>query len=134
MKEIKRSEVIEKKPVLKVLCQRPRNHVQVLEGRFQLDTHLSLLSLNKVREVDLFPGKVPQAPLNQAMIRAQNWSESQEFDRIILDRLSDLGALRNISRLTIMFHEKTQGLFIEQMMPALTNLQEFNLFVAVTWR
>ena len=134
MKEIKAAEVIEKKPVLKVVVPRARSHVEFLEGRYQLDTHLCLLSLKKVREVDLFPGKIPESPLSQAMIRAQKWSESQEFDRIILDRLSDLGALRNISRLTITFHESTQGLFIEQMMPALTNLQEFNLFVGVTWR
>ena len=134
MNQIKRSEVIEKKPVLKVLVPRVRDHLEFLEGSYQLDLQMSLVSLKKVREVDLLPGKIPEAPLSQTMIQDQKWWQSQEFDRIILDRLSDLGALRNISRLSIMFNDNTQGQYIEGIMPGMTNLQEFKLFVAVTWR
>ena len=132
MKEIEGSEVIEKKPVLRIRCQRVHGQEDVMARKYQLNTHLGLLSLKKVREVDLFPGKIPDGHLTQAM--NHKWSQSQEFDKVILDRLSNVGALRNISRLNVMFNDQWQAQNIEKILPDLTNLQELHLFVAVTWR
>ena len=132
MKEIQASEVIEKKPVLRILCRRFLDWQKAIAGRHQLDTHLSLLSLKKVREVDLFPGKILEAPINQFMIH--QWSFSEDFEWIILNRLSSAGALRHISKLNIMLTNGTQGQYIEKIMAEMTNLLELNLFVAVSGR
>ena len=147
MKEIKGSEVIEKKPVLRIRCRRVQNWPELTAGKFQLDTHMDLLSLRKVREVDLFPGNIPDASPNYGLI--QMWTQCQEFDRynifirnfctgnwylrIILHRLSEGGALRHISRLNIMFANRDHGLYIEKIMADMTNLLELNLFVGVNW-
>ena len=130
MKAIDSSEVIEKKPVLKVLCPRALDHEGVWKRKYQLDTHLRLLSLKRVREVDLLPSKIPEVPMNRFHM---NWfdKEAEEYERIILDRLSNLGALRNISRLSIMFSNVTQGQYLESIMPAMTNLLELDLFASV---
>ena len=127
MKEIRESQVIEKKPVLRILCRKPRTWQQFLEGKPQLETHLDLLSLNKVREVHLLPkpGQIQQMDI---------WPESFEYDQIILDRLSSVGALSHISFLSIGFENKAESEYVEKIMPALTNLIELVLFVNVSER
>ena len=129
MKEIESSEVIEKKPVLKIRCRKAQSHEDVLAGSYQLNTHLGLLSLKKVREVDLFPGKVKSGD----ELMCFHWSQSQELDKIILNRLSDAGAFRNISRLNIMFNDKVKAQYIQRIMPDLTNLQELHMLVSAAW-
>ena len=136
MKEIRAAEVIEKKPVLRIICRRFDTYdyhpfLKVNAGKYQLDINMDLLNLKKVREVDLFPGEIPDGHLTQVMV--QKWTQSQDFDKIIMDRLADVGALRNISRLNIMFTNMRQGQFIEKIMKDMPNLLELNLFVAVNW-
>ena len=135
-KEIRAAEVIEKKPVLRIICRRFKAYDyypydKVSAGKYQLDTHMDLLCLKKVREVDLFPGEIPDGPLTQLLV--DQWSQSRNFDMIVINRLADVGVLRNISRLKIMFTEKSHGDNIVKMMKDMTNLLELNLFVAVNW-
>ena len=136
MKEIRAAEVIEKKPVLRIICRRFDTYdyhpfLKVNAGKYQLDINMDLLNLKKVREVDLFPGEIPDG--HPTWVFVQKWTQSQDFDKIIMDRLADVGALRNISRLNIMFTNMRQGQFIEKIMKDMPNLQELNLFVAVNW-
>ena len=141
MKEIRAAEVIEKKPVLRILCRRFDTYdyhpfLKVNAGKYQLDINMDLLNLKKVREVDLFPGKIPDADGTvevEFLDMVVRCTRSQDFDKIIMDRLADVGALRNISRLNIMFTNMRQGQFIEKIMKDMPNLLELNLFVAVNW-
>ena len=140
MKEIRAAEVIEKKPVLRILCRSfdddyPYPHEKINE-KYQMDAQMDFLNLKKVREVDLFPGKIPDADGTvevEFLDMVVRCTRSQDFDKIIMDRLADVGALRNISRLNIMFSNRRQGQFIEKIMKDMPNLLELNLFVAVNW-
>ena len=123
MKEIKEAEVIEKKPVLKVVHHRPSLYRHYVEKKSLLDIHLSLLSLKKVREVDLGHATVP-------LWMIPRWMEPHhlEIDRLILQRIN----LGNISRLSIMFSDIAQAQHLEQIMPAMSNLLELKLVAAVS--
>ena len=129
MKEIKEAEIIEKKPILKVVCHRPLGYnYWHQERKSLLDIHLSLLSLKKVREVDLGHATVQDVALSRSMM--PRWMDPYylEIDRLILQQLN----LSNISRLSIMSSDIAQAQHLEQIMPAMSNLLELNLLAAVS--
>ena len=128
MKEIKEAEVIEKKPVLKVVHHRPSLYRHYVEKKSLLDIHLSLLSLKKVREVDLGHATVQDVALSRSMMPRYMEPHNLEIDRLILQQLN----LGNISRLSIMFSDLAQAQHLEQIMPAMSNLLELNLVAAVS--
>ena len=90
---------IQKKPLLRIELKKPmtNNHMLLL-------TQLDLLRLQNLRELDLGT-RIPAnwtalAPAVRADIN-WTWSATALMDKYILNRLSGLGALQNLSRLDV---------------------------------
>ena len=135
LKEIKESEVFEKKPVLRLQCKSVADedplHLFVDSGpgvkEYLLESQLSLLNLSKVREVDLIPVNI-QEEIN--FRSSAMWDCGQQFDQAILSQLAKEGCLSNISRLDILLsREDISRNLWKDFMPAMVNLMELNITV-----
>ena len=138
LKEIKESQVFEKKPVLRLQCKSLLGslaedplHLFVDSSsgvkEYLLETQLTLLSLSKVREVDLIPANF-QEEINQRS--SSMWDCGQQFDQAILSQLAKQGSLGNISRLSVMLsREDISRNLWKDFMPAMVNLMELNITV-----
>ena len=150
MAEVMRSEVLEKKPLLRLECKKLDSDripqpggqdiiscqgdslIRFMDSGFQmkqyvLEFQMGLLSLSSVREVDLVPDNIR----NQvASISPVMWECAEDFDHVILSHLAGLGALKNISRLDILLGiEDISHDLWKKYLPSLTSLLELNITV-----
>ena len=132
LSELKAAQTIEKKPLLRLECKvLSASHMfddsGFLAQEYILESQMNLLSLSKLREVNLVPDDI------QTRINIRNtsmWECAKDFDHIILSRLSRVGVLNNISRLDIVLGmEELAHLLWKDILPGLTNLVELHLVV-----
>ena len=136
LREIAATDNLQKKPLLRLECTKPRSEGEVGVSSFVksgyrarqyiLRSQMALLQLDKLREINLVPRDVSQEHLkDHAMFHS-----FQEFDKIIMRQMSRLDILRNLSRLEIMIVDTDfSQTVVKEFMPKLTNLLEFKLTV-----
>ena len=141
LQEIAATDTVQKKPLLRLQCIKPRGEGEVgsvehfmstfVESKhgvreYILHSQMALLQLDQVREIDLVPRDIsPEQMKNHPM-----WDSFQDFDKIIMRQMSRLDILRNLSRLDIMIvDEDFSQTVLKEFMPKLTNLQEFSLTI-----
>ena len=148
MTEVKETELIEKKPLLKLEFRKPSSSQNYqTEGlhpiftfdknnnnlpKYVMESQLRLLSMKKLREVNLLPEEVPNLPLwsgvNYSAMRY--WETSCQLDVVILRHLSSVGGLRNISRLDLLLVSSDMAqLLWQDVMPAMQSLSQLNITV-----
>ena len=116
-KELKESNTIQKKPLLRIERKKPMtlNHLLLL-------TQLDLLRLQNLRELDLGT----RIPANRP---SWTWTSTALMDKNILNRLSELGALQNLSRLEVIIPEESFAKYLwEEIIPKV-KLQSLRLTV-----
>ena len=139
--EVRSKDVLQKKPLLRLECKKPRREagsdlpqqvhslVKFAEAGFEvreyiLDSQMRLLSLSKLRELDLVPEDVDDT------FTASLWECAQHLDCLILYKLDILDALKNISRLDVVLATEELSLQLWKAgMPSLINLLELNIMV-----
>ena len=129
MTEWREAKIIEKKPLLRIVRRKLKEGNNNLENNEKLvDFQMELLNLQKVREVDFGP----QRGVTQVdSMMAYNWASRGSLDRVILTKLSGLGALRNISRLYLTITEESYAKYLwKEIIPAM-NLRRLKLSVVV---
>ena len=133
LKEIKETQLIEKKPVLKLRSKSlPGSDGLFVDSsqavkQYLLESQLSLLCLSQVREVDLVPDNI----LEEINYRSSGqWDCGQQFDQALLAQLASQDCLANISRLNILLcREDLARNLWKDFMPAMVNLVELNITV-----
>ena len=108
---------IQKKPLLRIERKKPMtlNHLLLL-------TQLDLLRLQNLRELDLGT----RIPANRP---SWTWTSTALMDKNILNRLSELGALQNLSRLEVIIPEESFAKYLwEEIIPKV-KLQSLRLTV-----
>jgi len=136
---------LEKKPLLKLRCKKTKDEFKVFPDMpddysepsslhkiivdncpdmtdYLVLSQISLLSLHKLREVDLVPDSVR---LDGNRVIAQRVMDSySNFDAGLLRQISRLGSLRHVTRLDVLVD---QNFYLEQFMTLLPNLIELGL-------
>ena len=124
MKEVKKAQTIEKKPLLRIIRRKPVSEPSYGGPEYWcyetnpkvVDFQVCLLNLEKVQEVDFGPKK---EVCEVTAWTAMNWVDMVKVDKFILTRLSDLGALRNISRLDVTIPEESYAKYLwKKIIPA----------------
>ena len=138
LQELTETNTLEKKPLLRLESNKPRESGNKEDdtwyGHFMakfidskrslkdyiIHSQMSLLSLSKVREIDLVAKGFRGEDLKNSTSMLECF---QTLDRIILRQMSSLGHLANITRLDIMIVEDDfcQTL-LKEFIPSLTNL------------
>ena len=115
MKEVKKAQTIEKKPLLRILRRKPVSmnssyYAWCYETNPKVvDFQICLLNLEKVQEVEFGPKK-KVCEVTETTARA--WADLVVVDKFIFTRLSALGALRNISRLDVTIPEENYAKYL----------------------
>lgn len=134
LSELTAAQTIEKKPLLRLECKAlSGSHMfdasSFLAQEYIIESQMNLLSLSKLREVNLVPDDI-QTRINIRNTSTSMWECAKDFDHIILSRLSRVGVLNNISRLDIVLGmEELAHLLWKDILPGLTNLVELHLVV-----
>jgi len=141
LKEVAESTSLEKKPLLRLECKKPREEApgdyEPFLSKFVdckrslreyiIHSQMALLSLHKVREIDLVAKDFRPEDLKNASGMLESY---QAFDKIILRHMFSLGNLGNISRLDIMLVEEDfSQTMLKEFMPSFTNLLELNITI-----
>ena len=141
LREVKETDTLEKKPLLRLACKKPMDGGNKEEGdwhfmgkfvdskrglrEYIIQSQMALLTLNKVREIDLVVAGFRAEDLESSMLEC-----FQHFDMIILRQMSSLGMLENISRLEVMIVEDDFGRsLLKDFIPELTNLLELSITI-----
>ena len=132
LKNLKDAEVIEKKPILRLECKEGESYIELqAKGnlkKYVVESQLSLLSLNQVREIDIQPREIP----GHSSIVAEEikgWNKT-EMEMTLLTELSSLGVMRNISRLHLLLVSVEMGkLLWKKIIPQMKNLLELGITV-----
>ena len=145
MEDMKEAKVIKKKAILKLECKKPRltqNYVAFdlhpvfsqnpmsSAQKYIIDSQMSLLALQSLREVNLLPEEDPASAVWTKVHQAAMccWFHSSILDQIILCRLSTQGFLANISRLDLLMVSSDMGeLLWQQILPAMDSLRDLNI-------
>ena len=138
LQELKATDTLEKKPLLRLECKKPRQDKeddfmskfvdsQRSLREYIIHSQMALLSLNKVREIDLLAEDFRTEDLKKSSGMLECY---QAFDKIILRQMLKLGNLKNISRLDIMILEEdfSQSV-LKEFMPSFENLLEVNITI-----
>jgi len=146
--EVAAASTFEKKPLLKMRCKKSREEFRVFPDMpdefsdsssihriivdncpdttdYMVQGQLSLLSLNKLREVDL----VPECLLEEggSRVLTQRVMDSySSFDSGLLRQISRMGTLSHVTRLDVLVD---QNFYLEQFMPQFPSLIELGLFI-----
>eukprot|EP00092_Neocalanus_flemingeri_P044018 GFUD01048671.1.p1 GENE.GFUD01048671.1~~GFUD01048671.1.p1 ORF type:complete len:348 (-),score=80.29 GFUD01048671.1:135-1178(-) len=146
IKEVMDDESFEKKPLLKLSCKKTRDEFKTIPDLtedysessslhkliignspemmdYLVFSQMSLLSLHKLRELDLVPDSVKQ----EGRLLGQRIMDSySNFDCSLLRHISRLGSLKCLTRLDMLVD---QNLYLEQFMAELPNLLELGLSI-----
>ena len=124
-KELKENITIEKKPLLRIERKKPMtyNHYfwRYENNKDLMDLQMDLHSLQSVRELDF--GK--RNPVNWTALATaeradltRTWTHMVSLDQFILNKLSGLGALQNLSRLDVIIPEDSFARYLwEEIIP-----------------
>lgn len=133
LKELREARILEKKPLLRLESTKPRSLLWEFDpnaAQYVLEFQFSLLDLHRVREVYLVPSAIRPG-------EEETWKRDGEMeifkvvDTIIMRRMSNLGYLRNISRLDLLILDLDfSRTVLEEFMPELTNLLVFSVSIA----
>jgi len=152
IKEVTNVDTLEKKPLLRIRCKKSRKQFQVFPTSMSDDSdddesepvsfhkltvencphmtdyiimsQMSLLSLHKLREVDLVPNSVKQDG-NKFM--SQRYMDLySNFDCSLLKQIRRLGSLANVTKLDVLVD---QNFFLEKFMSSMPNLLELGLSI-----
>ena len=138
---LKEAEIIKKKPLLRLEFMKPGlnqnegihplfSQPGIMASRYIIDSQLSFLSLQSLRELRLSPEEDPATPLWTPVQWSTKitWISTVWLDKRILERLSNLGGLRNISRLDLLLVSSDMGQFLwEKILPAMGSLRDLNI-------
>eukprot|EP00092_Neocalanus_flemingeri_P034451 GFUD01037461.1.p1 GENE.GFUD01037461.1~~GFUD01037461.1.p1 ORF type:complete len:451 (+),score=91.58 GFUD01037461.1:87-1439(+) len=141
IKEVMDDDSIEKKPLLKMSCKKARDDFKTIPDfpedysdpssihklvtgnspemmDYLVFSQMSLLSLHKLRELDLVPGS--------GLLGQRTMDSYRSFDCSLLRHISRLGSLRCLTRLDVLVD---QNMYLEQFMAELPNLLELGLVI-----
>jgi len=147
VKEVMNASCLDKKPLLKLRCKKPRDEFKVFPDMsdeyseptslhkllvdncphmtdYLVLSQMSLLSLHKVREVDLVPESFKQEGDNDRLMGQRIMNCYTSFDCGLLRQISRLGSLSCVTRLDVLLD---QSFFLEEFMTQLPNLVELGL-------
>ena len=106
---------LEKKPLLKLRCKKTdENFWKIFPTTFltpnstalyMLQSQLSLLSLDKIRELDLVPGGLSRRVGGIKRINTDSKWKNEEFDSMLLHGIESVGSLEHVTRLDILFND-----------------------------
>ena len=112
LKELQKTEVIEKKPILR-LEFKEGEHGNMLQSqaeqlkKYVVESQMPLLSVHLVREIDLMPRFIPgHDQISPDEVR--RWQNS-EIEMSMLTHLSNQGVLKNISMLDLLLISTEMG-------------------------
>eukprot|EP00092_Neocalanus_flemingeri_P016609 GFUD01017970.1.p1 GENE.GFUD01017970.1~~GFUD01017970.1.p1 ORF type:complete len:455 (-),score=89.61 GFUD01017970.1:131-1495(-) len=143
IKELMDGDSFDKKPLLKLSCKKTRDHYNTFLDipdysepssfhklltaispemtDYLLSSQMSLLSLHKLRELDLVPDSVR---IDGRLLGQRIMDSYSNFDCSLLQHISRLGSLRCLTRLDVLVD---QNMYLEQFMAELPNLLELGL-------
>jgi len=146
LKQILSLNRIKKKPLIQLTCRKPR--IKIFQGNADTSMHnliksncglipgltdylvfsqLSLLSLHKLREVNLLPESVMEHREGNVRYIGQKVLDSyMSIDCQLMKQISRFGSLSCLTRLDVMVD---QNFFLEQFMDQLPNLLELGLLI-----
>jgi len=143
VKEIKDTRVVEKKPLLRLVCNKSQSaftnqfasatsiYNVIFESKtdsmdYLLQIQLSLLQLDKLRELDMLPESIHQGQFQHYHQQPKLYETYKNFDTSLLSLLKASNSLANLSRLCILVDS---SFFIEEYMKYMPNLQELDLSI-----
>jgi len=125
--EVATTSRLEKKPLLKIRCKKDGMMFKLNSSSsdYMFQSQLSLLSLDKVRELDFVPARLHLDGNGevQAMNRPTR-SKNEQFDLRLLHHIKSMGSLEHVSRLDILLNDCWEQQWSEtlQMFPRLAEL------------
>jgi len=141
--EMRNAACIEKKPLLKLKCKKSKDQFIIFSDYFiesNISFHkiisskgcdmkdylalsqMSLLSLDKLREVDLVPDSLGRMDIWRLYNRRIGYYS--DFDARLLMQITRFGSLHNVTRLNVLVDE---NFYLEQFMTQMPNLIELGL-------
>jgi len=146
--EVAAASNLEKKPLLKMRCKKPEEEFKIFANMpdefsepssihkiivencpdmtdYMVQGQLSLLSLDKLREVDLVPESAMEEGGSRVLTQRVMDSYSN-FDSGLLRQISRMGSLSHVTRLDVLVD---QHFYLDQFMTQFPSLIELGLFI-----
>ena len=130
--EVATSSRLEKKPLLKLRCKKTEENFWKIfpteystptsSADYMLQTQLSLLSLDKIRELDLVPGGLSRSEGGVKRINTISKWKNEEFDLRLLHGIELMGSLEHVTRLDILFNDTFTSESYRFLLPSLKEL------------
>jgi len=141
--ELAATKVVEKKPLLKLKCKKSRNafsddgisrplsmHKMIVDSfhnnnlsDYMVHNQLSLLSLEKLREVDLVPESVWEED-GTSIIAPKVVDAYSNFDSGLLRQISRMGSFNHVTRLNVLVDQR---LYLDDLISEFPSLIELGL-------
>jgi len=149
IQEVLSTDRLDKKPLLKLRCKKTRDEFKIFPDMpddyseptslhkllvdncphmtdYMVLSQMCLLSLHKVREVDLVPDSVRQEVDSDRLIGQRVVHAYMNYDYVLLQQISRLGSLSCVTRLNVLVD---QSFYLEEFMTQLPNLVELGLSI-----
>ena len=137
--EVATASRLEKKPLLKLRYKKTDDELwnnilnlvhysSITTSNYMLQSHLCLLSLDKIREFDLVPGGLSRSEVGVRMVTTSTSSswKYEGVDYLLLRCIKNMGSLEHVTRLDILLNPKL-GSFQHQYILVLPSLLELGL-------
>jgi len=121
--EVAATSRLEKKPILKIRCKKMDKMLFTPRSSYMFHSQLSLLSLDKVREIDFVPENLGRVG-NSNRVVASICIQYDDFDLSLLRHVKSMGSLDNVTRLNILFNGSIWNQWHKslRMLPSLVEL------------
>jgi len=152
IKEIADTDSVEKKPLLKLICKKPRDVMNVYQNQnssylsqasvhqiivetpsramnYVVISQMSLLSLHQLRELDLVPECLKNVVSSPRLVNEKVISKYTWFDCDLILQISKMGSLKCVTRLDILVNEAISAVIVENTLNQFPSLIELGLHV-----
>jgi len=121
--EVATTSRLEKKPILKIRCKKMDKMLFTPRSSYMFHSQLSLLSLDKVREIDFVPENLGRVGYSNRVV-ASICIQYDDFDLSLLRHVKSMGSLDNVTRLNILFNGSIWNQWHKslRMLPSLVEL------------